>query len=218
MPEKHHPDASSHPWEKIYARDGRVFTEKLPALREFTDKFIQHGFHQILDLGCGNGRHVVALAAKGFEVIGLDISKTGLNLTNQWLDEVGLQANLIQADTRQPLPLLDNTFDGLISTQVIHHAYLAEVLLAINEIHRVLKPGGLAFVTVPCRSRSQRMSSKLEKHTYLPLEGPEASLPHHLFSKRRLRRAFKAFKIHEISSRDNSRILAIWAEKPPLIK
>jgi SAM-dependent methyltransferase len=214
MPEKHHPDASSHPWEKIFASEGRILTKQLPALREAAEKFSQCGIRQVLDLGCGNGRHVVALASLGFQVIGLDISKTGLDLTRQWLDEMGESAHLIQADTRQPLPLLENTIEGLISTQVIHHAYRAEVLLAIAEIHRILKPGGLAFVTVPCRSRSHKASKRLEMNTYLPLEGSEAGLPHHIFSERRLRQAFKKFKIHEISHRDEGRLLAIWAEKP----
>lgn len=213
MPEKHHHDADSHPWEKIYAQDGRVFTEELPAQKEVADRFSQRGFQQVLDLGCGNGRHVVALAALGFKVIGLDISRTGLDLTRQWLKEERLSAHLLQADTRHPLPLQDNTLEGLFSTQVIHHARRAEVLLAIAEIYRVLKPGGLAFVTVPCKTRSHRPSQQIEKYTFLPLEGPETGLPHHIFSRWRLRRAFKAFRKHEISYRDKGRILAIWAEK-----
>lgn len=214
MPLKHRPDANNHPWEKIFAREGLVFTEELPAQKEIIERFNQGGFRQVLDLGCGNGRHVVALAARGFHVIGLDISKTGLALTRQWLDEGKLSARLIQADTRRPLPIKDNSIDGLLSTQVIHHAYRAEVLLAINEIYRILKPCGLAFVTVPCGSRSNRKSRKLEKHTYLPLEGAEAGLPHHIFSEKRLRQAFNSFVIHEISHRDQGRLLAIWAEKP----
>jgi hypothetical protein len=68
-------------------------------------------------------------------------------------------------------------------------------------------------VTVPSGSRSNRKSKRIEKHTYLPLEGSEAGLPHHIFSEKRLRKAFSAFLIHEISHRDQGRILAIWAEK-----
>lgn len=211
---KHRPDAENHPWERIFAEEGRVFTEKLPAQVEFTERFQQHGFQKVLDLGCRNGRHVIALCSQGFEVIGLDISKTGLDLTQQWLKEVDLTAHLVLADTRLPLPLPDNAVEGIISTQVIHHAYQAEVQLAINEIYRVLKVGGLAFVTVPSWNRSHKKSLKIEKHTILPLEGSEAGLPHHIFSKKRLRRAFKAFKINEISFRDNGNIFAIWAEKP----
>jgi ubiquinone/menaquinone biosynthesis C-methylase UbiE len=214
MTRNHNPDADSHPWEKIFATDGRVFTEELPALQEASAKYKQLNFHRLLDLGCGNGRHVVAFAKLGFDVIGLDISRSGLDLTDAWLQEEGLSALLLQADTRHPLPLKENSIDGLLSTQVIHHAYLQQVTLAIAEIHRILKPGGVAFVTVPRSSYSQKKSKKLEKHTYLPLEGPEAGLPHHIFSERRLREAFQSFHVLEVSYRDQGRLLAIWAEKP----
>jgi SAM-dependent methyltransferase len=216
MSKKHiKPDATDHPWERIFSQDGHVFTEELPAQKEFIERFKQAGIHQVLDLGCGNGRHVVALPAQGFEVIGVEISKTGLDLTRRWLQESGLTAHLLQTDSRHPLPLKEGSIAGLISTQVIHHAYRVEVFLAIDEIHRILRPGGLAFVTVPSGSRSNRKSKRIERHTYLPLEGSEAGLPHHIFSKRRLRQAFSLFNIHEISYRDNGRILAIWAEKQP---
>lgn len=215
MANYHQPNAESHPWERIFAQDGRVFTEELPAQREIIERFNQRGFRQVLDLGCGNGRHVVALAAEGFEVLGLDISRSGLALSREWLREEGLSARLIQADTRLPLPLPENSIDGLLSTQVIHHAYKKQVLLAIAEIYRVLKPGGLAFVTVPRKSSTQKKSIKIERNTYLPLEGPESGLPHHIFSARRLRRAFRSFVVHEVSYRDQDRLLAIWAEKTP---
>lgn len=213
-PDQSHPRAENHPWERIFAREGRVFTDQLPALDEIAERFNAHGCQLVLDLGCGNGRHVVALSGLGFRVLGLDISRTGLELTRQWLQDSQLEAELFQSDTRHPLPLAASCLDGLISTQVIHHALLQEVRLAITEIHRILKPGGLVFVTVPRRSRSQRRSEQLEPHTYLPLEGPEAGLPHHIFSSRRLRKAFQDFCILEINSRDKGRLLSIWAQKP----
>ncbi len=215
MPNQYRPEAADHPWEKIFARDGRVFTEQLPALEEAAGRFTAQGCRRVMDLGCGNGRHVVALAAHGFQVLGLDISRTGLELTQEWLGEMSLDASLLQSDTRHPLPLSGSCLDGLMSTQVIHHALSREVRLAISEIHRVLRPGGLAFVTVPCRPHSRERSRKIERNTFLPLEGSEAGLPHHIFSKKRLRQAFRAFNILEISYRDSGRVLAVWAEKPP---
>lgn len=216
MKNEHHPDASNHPWERIYTRDGRVFTENLPALDEVARVFSTRQFQTVMDLGCGNGRHVVALTSLGYQVIGLDISRTGLNLSREWLQENHQQARLVQADSRYPLPFQDSCLDGLLSTQVIHHALQNEVELAIAEIYRVIKPGGLAFVTVPCRSSSgsRSRSRQIEDHTYLPLEGPEAGLPHHIFSEDRLRQAFRRFDIQEISYRHDGRILAIWALKP----
>jgi len=42
---------------------------------------------KILDLGCGTGRHVIALAKRGFEVYGIDTAKKALNLTKERLKE-----------------------------------------------------------------------------------------------------------------------------------
>ena len=117
-------NSTNHPWESIYKHEGRVFTEPFPGFEDAARIFAQHQCHRILDLGCGNGRHVVALIKKGFNTIGLDISSSGLRLTCEWLEDEGLQAGLVSADMRQYLPFEEESFDGLLSTQVIHHALL----------------------------------------------------------------------------------------------
>lgn len=70
-------NAKNHPWESIYKREGRVFTTPPPGFKAVAQEFAQHQFRLILDLGCGNGRHVIALTKAGLSVIGLDISSSG---------------------------------------------------------------------------------------------------------------------------------------------
>jgi SAM-dependent methyltransferase len=100
--------------------------------------FQDRGCSRLLDLGCGSGRHVVHLAKEGFKVHGTDISPTGLRMTRDWLVEEGLVAGVVLADMRRPLPFCDGAFEGLLSTQVIHHAPIAAVRGTIREIWRVL--------------------------------------------------------------------------------
>ena len=207
-------DNKSHPWENIYARDGRIFTEPFPAFNPVVQKFTQNGCHRILDLGCGNGRHVVALMKLNLETIGIDISPSGLRLTQEWLtEEELLRSKLVCGDMRQNLPFLENSFDGLISTQVIHHALLAEIRQTISEIWRVMTNGGIAFITVAGKKHQDMSYEEIEPGTYLPLEGSEKGLPHHIFSEEELNREFKDFQIQEISPRDKGRVLAIWVKK-----
>ena len=120
-------DATNHAWELVFKRDGRVFTELLPAFTEAAAEFERRGCRRVLDLGCGNGRHTVGLAQRGFDVTGLDISMSGLRETCLWLVEEGAEADLICADTRRPLPLQSGCFDAVLSTQVIHHAVIAQL-------------------------------------------------------------------------------------------
>ena len=58
----------------------------------------------ILDLCCGHGRHLVELAARGYEMLGLDLDQLFLDLAQQELGRRGLSAHLIHADMRH-IPL-----------------------------------------------------------------------------------------------------------------
>jgi tellurite methyltransferase len=206
-------NTTSNPWETIYKNDGRVFTEPFPGFKAVVRKFAQYQCHRILDLGCGNGRHVVALAKEGFKPIGLDLSSCGLHLTCEWLEEEGLQAGLVAADARQYLPFKSDSFDGLLSTQVIHHDTLSEVRVTIAEIWRVLTNGGVAFVSVAGRKHEGEAYEEIEPGTYVPLDGTEKGLPHHIFTEQELRSEFGVFRIREISRRAEGNVLALWLVK-----
>jgi SAM-dependent methyltransferase len=202
-----------HAWEKIYRAEGRVFGEPFPRFYDTVRTFKDYDCSTIFDLGCGNGRHVVHLAKEGFAATGLDISPTGLGLAQAWLEEEGLQASLVQADMRNPLPIKDESFDGLLSTQVIHHALLAEVRKTIGEIWRILVPGGMAFVTVAGRIHDDTEYAEIEPGTYLPQTGSEAGLPHHIFNRGTLREAFGAFRVKNVHLRDGGNVVTILAQK-----
>jgi SAM-dependent methyltransferase len=205
-------NATNHTWESIYKHQGRVFTNPSPEFEAVVKEFAHHSCHLILDLGCGDGRHLVALTTQGFNTMGLDISSSGLCLSRTWLADEGLQAGLVQADARHGFPFKGNSFDGLLSTQVIHHALLADIRITIEEIWRVLAEDGIAFVTVPARKEGEAYK-EIEPGTYIPLEGPEKGLPHHLFTEEELRLEFRMFEIREISRWNEGKVLALWLEK-----
>lgn len=94
----------------------------------------------ILDAGCGTGFARGELS-KGGTVIGLDASPEAIA---QGLDgsPVASCVSLIQ-DT----PFRDGTFDLVVALDLIEH--LADEMPALKEIHRLCKPGGHFFVTVP---------------------------------------------------------------------
>lgn len=97
----------------------------------------------LLEIGCGEGRGVELLAPKSDSYMALD--KIG-----EVIDR--LKAQFPDVDFRQAVVppfdgIEDNTFDTIVTFQVIEHIKKDREFL--KEIHRVLKPGGKAIVTTP---------------------------------------------------------------------
>jgi len=59
------------------------------------------------------------------------------------------RAEVHERNIYEPLPYADGFFDAVVSVQVIHHARIAAIRRLVDEITRVLKPGGLVFVISP---------------------------------------------------------------------
>lgn len=94
-----------------------------------------------LDLGCGNGRFLAALAARGAEVTGVDAYAASLGRARGKAPA----ATLIAADvTRAPLP--DASFDLVAALDVLEHVEPAGFLA---EARRLLAPGGRLLLSVP---------------------------------------------------------------------
>lgn len=101
---------------------------------------------RILEIGCGRGFYVNALAE--FDTVkridGIEIEPTYLAQAQQAV--TNKKVHLIQASA-YALPYCDHSFDLVVLTEVLEH--LADEKLALREIRRVLKPDGYLVVTVP---------------------------------------------------------------------
>ncbi len=187
--------------------------EPIPQFNPVADAFARAQCKHVLDLGCGTGRHSVAFAARGFDVTAVDISLSGLNQTRAWLAESGRTAPLALTDTRDPLPFSDQSFDAVFTNRVIHHALLERVRLAISEMYRVLRPHGQAFVTLPGRREDGDEGVQVEPGTFIPQDGQEKGLPHHLFTEDEIHHEFAAFKIRNVEVLSENYGFALLLEK-----
>ncbi len=191
--------SSKERWNGIYKREKTLqpIQEDMPRI---VDVFRKYNCKRVLDLACGSGRHILYLAEMGFDVNGIDISGEGIRIANSLLEERNLHANLIVGSIYRRLPFKDNFFDAIVCIQALHHARIESIRRTIREMERVLKPSGLAFVTVRKRiPKKERLPFKdIAPRTYIPLEGEEKGLVHYLFNKKLLHEEFKDFKIHDI--------------------
>jgi SAM-dependent methyltransferase len=96
-----------------------------------------------LDVGCGTGANGPVLAAHAPFAIGIDASPVPLGLRGT--DERGHAARLRGDATRLPFP--DASFDLVCALDVLEH--LDDDAAAARELHRVLRPGGVAVIFVP---------------------------------------------------------------------
>ena len=123
-----------------------------------------------------------------------------------------LQAGLVRQNMYEIFPFPDGSFDGVISIQVIHHGRLQQVRNAVGELLRVLKTGGFLLVTVPLVSRSKYPSEEIEPATFVPLDGYEKGLPHHIFSPQDFKSLFEGCEILDYY-RDDDVHQAVLARK-----
>ena len=119
----------------------------------------------VLDLGCGEGRHVHGLHMLGMvNVVGADLDEPSLNKAEaglRTLPDYPRQGELVtrleQIDARS-LPYESGTFDAVICSEVLEH--IGPYPDVLEEIHRVLKADGRLCVSVP-RSWPERLCWRL---------------------------------------------------------
>ena len=133
-------------WEELHAQNR--FCPKYPnelVVRWALTQFPIKQNTKILDLGCGAGRHAIFLAQEGFDVYATDISREGINVTQNRAQELGLH---IQTKTN-PAHLMDyseNFFDGIVCYAVLYYGSKEQMETAIKKSFQSLKPGGKMFL------------------------------------------------------------------------
>jgi 2-polyprenyl-3-methyl-5-hydroxy-6-metoxy-1,4-benzoquinol methylase len=100
---------------------------------------------RLLDVGCNWGRWSLSAARKGYSVVGIDPSLDAIAAARRVAAQVGHEIDYVVADARH-LPFADASFDVVFSYSVIQHFAKADVLRTLDELHRVLRPGGRALV------------------------------------------------------------------------
>ena len=96
---------------------------------------------KILDLACGQGRHAIELAKRGYNVVGLDYSDYLLNVAKERTREEKVKVKFVKGDMRN-LPF-ENEFDAIYN-MFTSFGYFSDEdnFKVLKSVHRALKPGG----------------------------------------------------------------------------
>lgn len=100
----------------------------------------------VLDIGCGGGSLVRELFARGSRPIGVEISDDQLAAAVARDGGTGARYLVGRA---QALPLADSSVDIAVFMRTLHHVPPGELVQALREARRVLRPGGALYVAEP---------------------------------------------------------------------
>lgn len=114
---------------------------------------------RVLDLGCGNGAMLGSFLGKGWQLVGVEISNSGIEQARKrWPDirfEVGDATQELSDDLGQ--------FDAIINTEVIEHVFLPRHL--VRNCFRFLKPGGILVISTPYHGYLRNLAIAVTNHT-----------------------------------------------------
>jgi len=107
---------------------------------------------QILDMGCGAGRHSVELARRGYKMTGVDLSQGMLDQAEQLAKEAGVKIELIKCDATRFVP--DREYDGAIclcegafSLLGLDDGPFEHDMAILHNINKALKPNAKLILT-----------------------------------------------------------------------
>jgi ubiquinone/menaquinone biosynthesis C-methylase UbiE len=98
---------------------------------------------RVLEIGCGGGGLLRLLRERGVNVVGVDTLDAALNLAHERFTT----ENLVRLGDDDALPFCNGAFDAVVAQHVIEH--LPDVIAALCEWKRILKPGGRIVLATP---------------------------------------------------------------------
>ncbi|MCI0437710.1 MAG: class I SAM-dependent methyltransferase [Chloroflexi bacterium] len=210
-------------WDRVQGEQRAFWTEPEGELIPFVSRIARERARRVYDLGCGIGRHTVYLARRGFEVYASDISEEAVRETRGWLGNEDLAGEVVRSDLTV-IPYPDGRFDAVIAVNVVYHALREDIEACLNEVRRVLRPGGLFFVTFNSTSSDDfGRGRRVDDRTFVKVGGVEDGIPHYFADRADVERLLVGFDLlrmyhreewlFELDSAKKGAHWIVWARK-----
>lgn len=181
----------------------------------------------VLDLGCGNGRNLIWLSETfGMRGVGYDISHEGIVQAKRHSETKHLPLSYETRSIAGPITVPPASQSLVLDMMTSHFLNEADRALLVQEIFRVLKPGGFLFYKTFLLDEDQHAARMLrenpgaEAHTYIH---PEIGVPEHVSTEAEIEELYgKYFTVHKIhkshrhkGKEAKRRSITVYLEKPP---
>lgn len=122
---------------------------------------------RVVDVGCGFANNLLPFSDLGCECHGIDLQPKMVQIVQNIVDERGLNAKIHVGENRS-IPFPDEYFDLLLSISTLHYEGCQEnIIKALSEFDRVLKPGGVAYIVTTAPLHDIQMKAELiDTHRY----------------------------------------------------
>ncbi len=151
---------------------------------------------RLLEVGCGIGVDSIQLAKRGYQVTAVDLTENALSVAERFAAHRGVTIDF-RLGNAEGLDFPDQSFDAVYSFGVLHHT--PDVGRSVAEVHRVLRPGGTAYVMLYHRNS---LVNLVHWALRLPYESPRDRNDHcpvvYTFSRGGARRLFRDFASVEV--------------------
>lgn len=154
-----------------------------------------HPGASLLEIGCGMGDDTAQWAKRNMKVTAIDLTEPAVECTRKRLQTCGLEAD-VKTGNAEHLDFQDNSFDIVYSFGVLHHS--PDTPKTIEEVRRVLKPGGIAIIMLYNRKSLNYVIHRILNY---PFDGSkDVPCPvEHTYYKQQLEEIFRNFSTCDIS-------------------
>lgn len=162
-------DTAHERWDAWWghAKDRARWSDPDAAVTDLIPSLQSRGATRVVDVGAGIGRHALAFARAGFEVVAIDASSTGLEHLCGTAASEGLRIETHVAPFTA-LPIADASADHVLAWNVLYHGDGEIVRSALAECRRVLRHGGSFQLTMLSkRHRAFGVGREVRPDTYV---------------------------------------------------
>jgi ubiquinone/menaquinone biosynthesis C-methylase UbiE len=157
-------------------------------------------YHNLLDLGCGRGRHSLLFAEYGFKVTGFDLSESGINALKEEARKNKFKI-ITKIGNITRLPFSDHKFNSILGYHSIYHVDSIGIKKVFAEIKRVLKKEGEIYFTMLSKttySYTAKECKKIDKNVRLKVEEDGTEILHYFVNYKDIIGLLKGFEIIKI--------------------
>jgi ubiquinone/menaquinone biosynthesis C-methylase UbiE len=173
-----HFDASASYWDGVYrggSLQGVIYQQRQAAVLDCVEASKLAREAPVLEIGCGAGHLTMQLAERGLRVAAIDASRAMVEATANRANEAEVQERVtVEVADVHALPFAADHFDLVVAVGVI--PWLHSPAGAVNEMARVLRPGGQLVLTADNRARLASFTDPRAMLALSPLKRAQVAL------------------------------------------